>query len=57
MVDGSGVYVFSYDGRLVCSPKHPGMKAEMLNSQTIALSNDTIAIRDKTDEKGLFGAF
>lgn len=54
MVDGAGVYVFSYDGRLVCSPKHQGMKAEMLNMQTISISNDTVAIRDKTDEKVVY---
>jgi intraflagellar transport protein 80 len=53
MVDGAGVYVFSYDGRLTCTPKHQGMKADMLNLQTISISNDTIAIRDKTDEKGI----
>ena len=57
MVDGAGVYVFSYDGRLVCSPKHQGMKADMLNMQTVTLSNDTVAIRDKTDEKGSLSLF
>ncbi|ESP00252.1 hypothetical protein LOTGIDRAFT_225973 [Lottia gigantea] len=51
MVDGVGVYVFSYDGRLVCSPRYQGMKADILNTQTISISNDTVAIRDKTDEK------
>lgn len=52
MVDGAGAYVFSYDGRMVCSPKHQGMKADILNPQTVAISNDTVAIRDKADEKG-----
>ncbi|XP_050395102.1 intraflagellar transport protein 80 homolog [Patella vulgata] len=54
MVDGGGVYVYSYDGRLVCSPRYQGMKADILNTQTISLSNDTIAIRDKTDEKLIY---
>jgi len=54
LVDGTGVYVFSYDGRLVCSPRYQGMKADILNQQTIALSNDTVAIRDKTDEKVIY---
>nr|KAG5699070.1 hypothetical protein BaRGS_017753 [Batillaria attramentaria] len=54
MVDGAGVYVFSYDGRMVCSPKHQGMKADILNAQTITLSNDTVAIRDKVDEKVIY---
>ena len=57
MVDGAGVYVFSYDGRLVCSPKHQGLKADLLNMQTITLSNDTVAIRDKIDEKGWLSLF
>ena len=57
MVDGAGVYVFSYDGRLVCSPKHQGLKADLLNMQTITLSNDTVAIRDKIDEKGWLPLF
>ena len=56
-MDGAGVYVFSYDGRLVCSPKHQGLKADLLNMQTITLSNDTVAIRDKIDEKGWLPLF
>lgn len=52
-MDGGGVYVYSYDGRLVCSPRYQGMKADILNTQTISLSNDTVAIRDKADEKGI----
>lgn len=52
LVDSSNVYIYSYDGRMVCSPKYPGMRADILNYQTVSLSNDTVAIRDKTDEKG-----
>ena len=52
LVDSSNVYIYSYDGRLVCSPKYPGLRADILNYQTVSLSNDTVAIRDKTDEKG-----
>lgn len=51
LVDGSGVYVYTYDGRLACAPRYPGLRADILNSQTVSLSNDTVAIRDKTDEK------
>ncbi|XP_046379883.1 intraflagellar transport protein 80 homolog [Haliotis rufescens] len=54
LVDGGGVYVYSYDGRLVCSPRYQGMKADILNTQTISLSNDTVAIRDKADEKVVY---
>lgn len=52
LVDSSNVYIYSYDGRMVCSPKYAGMRADILNYQTVSLSNDTVAIRDKTDEKG-----
>ncbi|KAF0030370.1 hypothetical protein F2P81_017101 [Scophthalmus maximus] len=51
LVDGAGLYTFSYEGRLNSSPKFPGMRADILNSQGVSLSNDTIAIRDKSDEK------
>nr|XP_019944246.1 PREDICTED: intraflagellar transport protein 80 homolog [Paralichthys olivaceus] len=51
LVDGAGLYVFSYDGQLISSPKIPGMRADSLNAQCISLSNDTIAIRDQSDEK------
>ncbi|KAM4743150.1 intraflagellar transport protein 80 homolog isoform 2-T2 [Anableps anableps] len=51
LVDGSGLYTFSYEGRLISSPKFLGMRADILNAQATSLSNDTIAIRDKSDEK------
>ncbi|KAG9348323.1 hypothetical protein JZ751_002058 [Albula glossodonta] len=54
LVDGAGIYVYSYEGRLVSTPKCPGMRTDILNAQTVSLSNDTIAIRDKTDEKVIF---
>ena len=52
LVDGGGIYVYSYEGRLVSSPKFQGMRTDILNAQSVSISNDTIAIRDKTDEKG-----
>ncbi|KAK2847315.1 hypothetical protein Q5P01_010314 [Channa striata] len=51
LVDGAGLYTFSYEGRLISSPKFPGMRADILNAQAVSLSNDTIAIRHKSDEK------
>lgn len=54
LVDGAGLYIFSYEGRLISSPKFPGMRANILNSKGISVSNDTIAIRDKSDEKVIF---
>lgn len=54
LVDGVGLYVFSYEGRLLSSPKFPGMRPDVLNAQSVSLSNDTIAIHDTTDEKVVF---
>ncbi|XP_077053458.1 intraflagellar transport protein 80 homolog [Siphateles boraxobius] len=54
LVDGAEVYVYSYEGRVVSSPKSPGMRMDILNTQSISLSNDTIAVRDTTDERVVF---
>jgi len=51
-VDSSSVYVYSYDGRLISTVKFQGMRTDILNQQTISLSDDTVAVRDRTDEKG-----
>lgn len=53
LVDGSGLYIFSYEGRLISSLKLLGMRADILNAQAASISNDTIAIRDKSDEKAI----
>lgn len=50
-MDGGGIYLHSYEGRFISSPKFPGMRTDILNAQTVSLSNDTIAIKDKADEK------
>lgn len=52
LVDGAGLYVFSYEGQLISAPKFLGLRVDIINAQGISLSNDTIAIRDKSDEKG-----
>ncbi|XP_064639074.1 intraflagellar transport protein 80 homolog isoform X2 [Lineus longissimus] len=51
LVDSVGVQVYSYEGRLICSPRYQGMRTDILNYQTVSLSNDTVAILDKADEK------
>lgn len=50
-VDGQGLYIYNYDGRPVSAPKWPGMRTDYLNECTVTLSNDTVAIRNKGDEK------
>ncbi|XP_069474564.1 intraflagellar transport protein 80 homolog isoform X1 [Ambystoma mexicanum] len=54
LVDGGSMYLYSYEGRLISSPKFPGMRTDILNSQTVSLSNDTVAIKDKSDEKFIY---
>lgn len=40
-------------GRLTCVPKYQGLRTDILNEQTCTLSNDTLAIKDQKDEKGI----
>ena len=47
LVDGSSIYVYSYDGRLLHQPKYTTLKTDTLNSNSLSLSNDTIAIKVK----------
>ncbi|KAJ3590817.1 hypothetical protein NHX12_008765, partial [Muraenolepis orangiensis] len=41
-------------GRLVSSPKFPGMRADVLSATYVSLSDDTLAVRDKSEEKVIF---
>lgn len=52
LVDGAGLYVFSYEGHLISAPKFLGLRVDIINAQGVSLSNDTVAIRDKSEEKG-----
>ncbi|KAG5460055.1 MAG: hypothetical protein BJ554DRAFT_7943, partial [Olpidium bornovanus] len=49
----NGIQIFNYDARLVSQPKYSGLRPEFLNAQTMSLTSDTLAVRDKTDEKGV----
>ena len=53
LCESRSVHLYSYEGRLICSPRWSGMRPEVLNAQTVSLSNDTIAIRDQSDEKNV----
>ena len=37
LVESSGLHLYSYEGRLLCSPKWPGMRPDMLTSATVSL--------------------
>ncbi|GAA50697.1 intraflagellar transport protein 80 homolog [Clonorchis sinensis] len=54
LVDGMNIYVYSYDGRLVCSPKQPNLRTDLVHATGFALSNDTIAVKNGMDEKTIY---
>lgn len=51
IVDDAGLQIYSYEGRLISAPKIQGLRTDVLNEQTVSVSNDTIAIKDRKDEK------
>ncbi|XP_015761944.1 PREDICTED: intraflagellar transport protein 80 homolog isoform X2 [Acropora digitifera] len=53
LVDDAGLQVYSYEGRLTCVPKYQNLRSDVLNEQTCAISNDTLAIKDRKDEKAI----
>lgn len=50
----TGIQVYNYDGRLLCTPKFKGLRNEFLNSNIVSLSSDYVAIVDRTDPKSIF---
>eukprot|EP00959_Pyramimonas_sp_CCMP1952_P430790 9021913-Pyramimonas_sp.AAC.1 len=53
MVDNfNGITVYSYEGRQLCNPKFQGLRTEFLNGESISLSDDTLAVIDRSDAKG-----
>ncbi|KAK6112742.1 WD domain G-beta repeat family protein [Brugia pahangi] len=56
LVDGGLMQVYNYEGRMQCLLKLPAMNisGEAANEKTAAISNDTIAIRDRTDLKTVY---
>lgn len=51
VIHNFGIHIYSYEGKLIGSPKYPVTCPEMLTASTFSLSNDTIAIREINDEK------
>lgn len=43
--------LYSYDGKVLCTPKIPGMQTDTLDSSAISLSPDTLAVLDQNDDK------
>ncbi|KAI5705320.1 hypothetical protein M8J75_013885 [Diaphorina citri] len=51
LVEKSSVSVYSYDGRLITSPRWPNMLCDHITRSTISISSDVVLIRDQIDEK------
>jgi len=47
----NGVQVISYEGRVVCSPRFQGLRAEYLTKDLVAISPDTVVIVDSVEPK------
>lgn len=47
----NGLQVYSYEGKLISTPRFPGLHVQFLNSRTLALSTDTLAVLDHADRK------
>lgn len=56
IVDNSSVTIFTYTGRLHLTPRYSGLSAQlnMLTEKYISLGLHYVAIRDCTDESGLY---
>lgn len=52
LVERSSVNLYSYEGRLISSPRWAAMQPETMNEKSISLSEDTLAARDQNDPKG-----
>uniref|UniRef100_A0A8C5ILX9 Intraflagellar transport 80 n=1 Tax=Junco hyemalis TaxID=40217 RepID=A0A8C5ILX9_JUNHY len=54
LAKSGGIYLYSYEGRLISCPRYPGLRTDTLNALSVSLSNDTLALRDRADEKVIY---
>ena len=47
----AGLQVISYEGRVLCSPRFQGLRADYVTRDTAALSPDTVCVVDTVDAK------
>lgn len=47
----SGLQVITFEGKILCSPKFQGLRAEYLTKDMVALSPDTVVVVDSVDPK------
>ena len=52
LIDASQNFnIYSYEGKLVSTPKYQGLRVEFLNQRHISLSNDVLAVVDPSNPK------
>ncbi|KAG8294840.1 Intraflagellar transport protein 80 [Homalodisca vitripennis] len=51
LVEKTSMSLYSYEGRLLASPRWPNLHTSTLNRAQVSLSPDTIILRDQADEK------
>lgn len=52
LVDNTnGIQIMSYEGRVSSSPRFKGLQTQFLNTKTISLSSDVVAVIDRSDNK------
>lgn len=51
LVHSGGCQLYGYEGRQICAPKFQGLRPELLNDQSVALSSDTLALIDRATSK------
>ena len=49
----SGICVISFEGKVLCTPKFQGLRADYLTRDTVALSPDSLVVVDSVDGKNV----
>ncbi|XP_046852298.1 intraflagellar transport protein 80 homolog [Xenia sp. Carnegie-2017] len=53
LVEETGIQIYSYEGRLICTPKLQQLRLDLLNEHSLSLSDDTLVVRDQKDKRAL----
>ncbi|CAG9859174.1 unnamed protein product [Phyllotreta striolata] len=51
LIEKNSASIYNYQGRLVASPRWPNMRLDHVQASTVALSSDTLVVRDAGDPK------
>lgn len=50
----NGIQIYTYDARPVSTVKYLGLRPEYVTQQSISISSDCLAIKDRSDEKAVY---